>query len=585
MRLLFTGRVVRASRKTLISPIQPRRWNSTNEAAAEDPQTPSIPVIRPVRQGYRTNRSLPTIDINPQDFQPATLVEGSFKAFLLDQEEPNKIFGRDRESGVVISSRPYELDSSSNLSPNILKLLDRRLYAHPDHPIGITKKLIESVFPQPTYQHYIASNPVVTTTANFDMLGFPKDHPGRSTTDTYYVNKDKVLRTHTSAHQHAAFQAMAKPETAYGYTICADVFRRDSIDRSHFPVFHQMEGARLWRLSRTDSDGFPLSQFKAMNRRVDIIRASLKELGRPPVDAEDPNPAFDSERNPQQPEHYHQEVRLLAAHLKRSLETLVAKIFDAAKKAGIESGHLNANVADERLKVRWVEAYFPFTSPSWELEVLWQGEWLELLGCGIVQQKILRNAGVGDKIGWAWGLGVERLAMILFGIPDIRLFWSEDPRFLAQFQADKVTRFEPFSKFPACYKDTAFWIDASPGPAPLSPLSEHILATTNSNSESGAGVGVAAPAGGDATKASPTEAQPAAFHENDVMEIVRDVAGSLAEDVKLVDEFVHPTSGRKSLCYRVNYRSLERTLTNEEVNGLHEELGKRLVRDLGVELR
>jgi phenylalanyl-tRNA synthetase alpha chain len=70
------------------------------------------------------------------------------------------------------------------------------------------------------------------------------------------------------------------------------------------------------------------------------------------------------------------------------------------------------------------------------------------------------------------------------------------------------------------------------------------------------------------------------------MEIVRDVAGDLAEDVTLVDEFVHPTSGRKSLCYRINYRSLERTLTNEEVNAMHEEVGRRMVGSgLGIKLR
>ncbi len=303
------------------------------------------------------------------------------------------------------------------------------------------------------------------------------------------------------------------------------------------------------------------------------MRKSLKELGRPLVDVEDPNPHFNAATNPQQPEHHHEEVRIVACHLKRSLEALVAKVFDAAKQAGIASGQLDRNVAQEPLKVRWVEAYFPFTSPSYELEVHWQGEWLELLGCGVVQQRLLHNAGVGDRIGWAWGLGVERLAMILFGIPDIRLFWSEDPRFLNQFRHGRITRFQPFSKFPACYKDVAFWTNPS---SPITISDHHV----KNPEESGTDPGLAASAGGNATKAPPT-----AFHENDVMEIVRDVAGSLAEDVKLVDEFVHPTSGRKSRCYRINYRSLERTLTNEETNWLHQEVARRLVRDLGVELR
>lgn len=75
------------------------------------------------------------------------------------------------------------------------------------------------------------------------------------------------------------------------------------------------------------------------------------------------------------------------------------------------------------------------------------------------------------------------------------------------------------------------------------------------------------------------------IHENDIMEIVRGVAGDLVEDVRLIDEFTHPKTGRKSMCYRINYRSLERTLTNEETNGLHEKLREKLVSQLGVELR
>jgi phenylalanyl-tRNA synthetase alpha chain len=69
------------------------------------------------------------------------------------------------------------------------------------------------------------------------------------------------------------------------------------------------------------------------------------------------------------------------------------------------------------------------------------------------------------------------------------------------------------------------------------------------------------------------------------MEIAREVGGDLVEDVRLVDEFAHPKTGRKSICYRINYRSLERTLTNEETNEMHERLRTLLVKRLGVELR
>lgn len=477
-------------------------------------------------------------------------------------QENNKIVNDGGLSGAKISDHPYIFDTTTNLSPSILNTVDRNIYNIPNHPICITRRLIESVFHPVIYRNHIAVNPVVTTHENFDVLGFPQDHPGRSRTDTYYVNSDHVLRTHTSAHQHAAFEHMSK-NAEKGYTICADVYRRDSIDRSHFPVFHQMEGARTWQLNYTHPK---MTRYTAMVNRRKRMEKDLLKFPKHNLDVTHVA-TFEYDRNPPQTEHDEQEVRLMVRHLHASLEQLIARVFDAAKAGGIG----NADRSDEPMKVRWIEAYFPFTSPSFEVEVYWQGEWLELLGCGIVKQSILNNAGLRDRVGWAWGLGIERLAMLLFGIPDIRLFWSQDKRFLDQFQEDRVKKYEPFSKYPACYKDVAFWINASP--AASSPV----------GTESDAGA--AAAAGGDSTKASPADTQSAAFHENDVMEIVRDIGGSLVEDVKLVDEFVHPTSGRKSLCYRINYRSLERTLTNEEINKLHERVAASLKDDLGVELR
>lgn len=155
------------------------------------------------------------------------------------------------------------------------------------------------------------------------------------------------------------------------------------------------------------------------------------------------------------------ELQLVVKHLKRSLEYLMEQIHKAAQ----ESLDPAAREAFGPLKMRWIEAYFPFTSPSFEVEVFWNGEWLELLGCGVVQQPILNNAGLKHSIGWAWGVGIERFAMLLFGIPDIRLFWSNDKRFLRQFSPGKITKFEPFSKYPPCYKDIAFWINPAPAGA------------------------------------------------------------------------------------------------------------------------
>jgi phenylalanyl-tRNA synthetase alpha chain len=415
---------------------------------------------------------------------------------------------------VKLDGRSYQTDEWHNISPNITAAIPRRLHVQNDHPISITRAIIESRFPSPTYKYHNSFFPVVSTEQNFDSLGFPADHPGRSKTDTYYVNQQLVLRTHTSAHQADVFRA----NESEGWLISADVYRRDAIDRSHYPVFHQMEGARMW-----DRTKVPHGDIAA------AVWRDIEGLPTHSMKVEDPNPPTHPERNPLQAEHSLAEAEAIAAHLKRSLELVVVEIFSRAKAAAIDA---NPDFVDEPLKVRWIEAYFPFTSPSWELEIFWQGDWLEVLGCGVVKQNIMDQAGLPQQLGWAFGIGLERIAMLLFEIPDIRLFWSRDERFLGQFSGlsgnlNNLRRFVPFSKFPACYKDVAFWLRSS-------------------SSSAGGG----------------TRANTHDFHENDVMEIVRDIGGDIVEDVTKVDEFTHPKTGRKSLCYRINYRSLERTLTN-----------------------
>lgn len=304
-----------------------------------------------------------------------------------------------------------------------------------------------------------------------------------------------------------------------------------------------MEGARMW--DRRKVPGGDVAK---------AVREELDQMPKYDIVVGDANPTLHPQRNPLQEEHHSiEEVEAMAAHLKRTLEGVVIDIFSkarAASEANDSNDDLEKTSVLEPLKIRWVETYFPFTSPSWELEVFWQNNWLELLGCGIVQQRLPIAAGVPSQLGWAFGVGLERVAMLLFSIPDIRLFWSRDDRFLSQFSTlDNIRPFVPFSKHPACYKDVAFWL--------------------RSTSSSSAGGGTR----GD-------------FHENDVMEIVREsVGGQLVEDVRLVDDFKHPDTGRRSLCYRINYRSLERTLTNLEVNNLHKQLECQLESNLGVEIR
>jgi phenylalanyl-tRNA synthetase alpha chain len=369
-------------------------------------------------------------------------------------------------------------------------------------------------------------SPVVSKHQNFDSLGFPADHPGRSRSDTYYISDSVLLRTHTSAHQADTFRA----DQSDGYLVSADVYRRDAIDSSHYPVFHQMEGARSW-----DRTKVPNGDIAA------AVMADVEKLPKHNIKVEDPNPAFHPERNPLQEAHHSAaESEAIGIHLKRSLEAMVVNIFSRAKAAALRA---DPGAVDEPLQMRWVEAYFPFTSPSWELEVYYQGEWLEVLGSGVVKQDIYINAGVPNKLGWAFGIGIDRIAMLLFKIPDIRLFWSQDPRFLSQFQGvsdklDTLSRFVPFSKYPPAPRDISFWLPAD-----------------------------------------------GSFHENDFMEIVRGIGGDTVEEVKQFDAFTHPKTGRESRAYRIVYRSWDRTMTTAEANQLHEDVRESLVKDLGVELR
>lgn len=414
---------------------------------------------------------------------------------------------------IELDGKKYPTDEWTNVPDYILLLTRRQLHRNPNHPIGILNDLIQENFKGMGYTMYDQFKPVVTKYENFDVLGFPEDHPGRSKLDTYYLNANHLLRTHTSAHEAECFTSCKTP----GYFITADVYRRDEIDRTHYPAFHQMEGARLW--SRND---------------LDKLRRDIEEIPKTNIIVEDP--AWNPETNPKQLHMTDEEVTLLTAHLKRTMEYLVNQVFERARElaklAGSTEPYLN-----EPLRVRWIEAYFPWTAPSYEIEVWWKGEWLECCGMGLVQQQVLTNLGLpDDQIGWAFGIGLDRIAMLLFGIPDIRLFWSLDERFAKQFQRGKILTFVPYSKHPGIKRDVSFW------------LSQDV-------------------------------------HENDVMEVVRLHGSDLVESVQLVDEFVHPKTGKHSQCYRVNYQLMDRNLTNEEINQIHHNVEQQLVNEFGVTIR
>ncbi|CAD5212680.1 unnamed protein product [Bursaphelenchus okinawaensis] len=404
---------------------------------------------------------------------------------------------------IQVDGVSYPTDDWYNLNRPIHRLLERKLLADPQNPLSLLKQSIVNHFHTnhrrnnqrtPIFAVCDNENRAVSTFDNFDSLLVPKDHVSRRPADTYYVNKDVCLRAHTSAHQ---FSLIRKGLDAF---LCVgDVYRRDEIDRTHYPCFHQMEGVRLF------------NQDELFGRHIQ------------------PNAQIFEENGEQTPEkqaiHSRDTALALSIHLKQSLEALCRELF------GPEA------------EMRWVDAYFPFTHPSYELEVFFNDKWIEVLGCGVMQQELLRNAGAADKVGWAFGLGLERLAMVLYGIPDIRLFWTTDSGFTHQFAKLKPgdsAKYKPFSSFPQAHRDISFFM--APG---------------------------------------------VEFHDmrSDAFDLIRDVGGDLVEQVDLIDEFENKKKGKKSQTYRIVYRSNDRIMTREEVNELHKQVEDRLVDNHKAQIR
>ena len=150
---------------------------------------------------------------------------------------------------ISIGGKEFASDSWTNVSPNILSKVGRNLQNQNNHPINLIKRRIQNYFYKsfinragnPLFSVFDNLNPCVTVEQNFESLLIGEDHPMRSPSDTYYINKSNVLRAHTSAHQLDLMRMGFDSFLAVG-----DVYRRDTIDASHYPVFHQMEGVRLF---------------------------------------------------------------------------------------------------------------------------------------------------------------------------------------------------------------------------------------------------------------------------------------------------------------------------------------------------
>lgn len=353
----------------------------------------------------------------------------------------------------------------NNIPPSISEKVGRNLYRIDNHPISIVKEKVFEYFSD--LAKIEIENPYVPVEYNFDRLRVPKDHPSRSVTDTFYKSDTEVLRTHMTCYLYPLGKSDTG-ESVLKYITCGDVYRKDAIDATHFPVFHQIDG------------------FCIVPPGVDVKK-----------------------------------------DLRNRLSGLVKHLF------GPKVSHQFLEDSEHK------DVYFPFTYDSLEVSAEFKSDGqvkqLELLGGGTVHPDIMKDLGLPDHQAWAFGIGLERLAMVMFDIPDIRLFWTQDKRFLDQFTAGKVTKFKPFSKYEVCYKDISFYTTPQ-------------------------------------------------FSYNDLCAIARDEdRTSIIESITLIDQF--NKNGRDSLCYRVTYRSMDGTLTNTEVDKVQNLIRNRIADELKVEIR
>jgi phenylalanyl-tRNA synthetase alpha chain len=354
----------------------------------------------------------------------------------------------------------------NNIPPSIRQKMGKALYKEPDHPICIIKEKIYEYFSD--LARIEIDSPVVSVENNFDRLRVPANHPSRQASDTFYQDDETVLRTHMTCYLYPMGKSNGST-SQLKYITCGDVYRKDAIDATHYPVFHQM-------------DAFCMVP-NGVNVKMD---------------------------------------------LRNRLEGLVKHLFGPQVEYQFLEDYEHEDV------------YFPFTTDSLEISVKFkmdngEDKHLEILGAGTVHPDIMKELGLSDQQAWAFGVGVERLAMVMFGIPDIRLFWSDDHRFLDQFQAGQITKFKPFSKYEVCYKDVSFFI-------------------------------------------------PDKFSYNDLCTIARDEDhDDIIESVVLIDEF--QKKGRTSQCYRITYRAMDRTLVNSDIDKIQKSIRRRLVDELKVEIR
>ena len=386
----------------------------------------------------------------------------------------NIIVNNDREKA-LIADLEAKKDIKSERIKKLLELPDltkKSFGSAQDGGVSPIKILTDEIIKLPRFADFdlVDIPKIVSVEDNFDLLNTPKDHPSRRETDTYYLDQTHILRTQMTVmwpyylRDKNVLESLKKD----GYVAALSsgiVFRKDEIDKKHFPAFHQIDFLYICR----------------KDQRI----ITLEEL---------------------------QDVQS-----------------DAVK-----------TIFGKEIEFRFLVDTFPFTDPSTQVEIKFGESWIEITGAGLVHPQCLKNFGLDPETynGWAGTFGIDRVAMIKMGIPDIRILWSDDARITSQFK-DINSKYKEVSKYPEVSRDISFVIDKN-------------------------------------------------INLNNYYELVRDLAENLIEEVKLVDSYENEEKfgkDKKSYTFHIVYRSLEKTLTDEEVNKIHDKITEKTKKELGAIIR
>ena len=292
-------------------------------------------------------------DVAPEDRPKVGQMVNETRAAIEEkmEEVKNNLAAKAREAKlkaeVIDVTLPAKKNKIGHLHPNTVALEElEKIF------VGLGYEVVEG--PEVEYDYY-----------NFEALNIPANHPAKDEQDTFYINRNMVLRTQTSSVQ---VHVMENKKPPIRIISPGRVFRSDEVDATHSPSFHQVEGLVI-----------------------------------------DKNVTF--------------------ADLKGTLQEFAKELFGADTKVKFRPHH------------------FPFTEPSAEMDVtcfkcggkgcrFCKGEgWIEILGCGMVHPHVLEMSGIDPEeyTGFAFGVGLERIALLKYEIDDMRLLYENDDRFLSQF--------------------------------------------------------------------------------------------------------------------------------------------------------